>query len=75
MSPLVRETTLYCDQAQPGRRFQYDDLRAVWFPGRETVEFFSADGEFPPHGGHSRQVRLRPRPRLETVGVYLRFGR
>jgi hypothetical protein len=43
---LVRETTLYSDHAQPGRRFQYDDLRAVWFPDREMVEFFSADGEF-----------------------------
>lgn len=42
----LHETLLLCDQVQPGRRFQYDDVRAVWFPDRATVDFFSMDGEF-----------------------------
>jgi len=44
-SPL-RETTILCDRSHAGRRFQCDDVRAVWFSGRDTIEFFSDDGEF-----------------------------
>jgi len=38
--------TILCDQNRSGRRYQCDDVRAVWFSGRDTIEFFSGDGEF-----------------------------
>lgn len=42
----VSETELLRDEDHPGRRFQYDAIRAVWFLDSPVVHFFSQDGQF-----------------------------
>lgn len=41
----LRETALLGDLDLPGRRFQCDQIRAVWFVDSPVINFFSEDGE------------------------------
>jgi hypothetical protein len=37
------ETALVADGHYLGRRFEFDAIRAYWFCGRNTIEFYSQD--------------------------------
>lgn len=42
----LEERLLRRDPTHLGCRFQYDSIRAVWFAGNNSIEFFSQDGQF-----------------------------
>jgi hypothetical protein len=41
---LVSQTSLLRDAEHPGRRFQFDGIRAIWFSDRSEIDFFAEDG-------------------------------
>jgi hypothetical protein len=40
----VKETALLGDRNDPGRRFQFEKIRAIWFADSSAIEFFDDDG-------------------------------
>ncbi len=40
----IKETALLSDRDHPGRRFQFEKIRAIWFADAGAIEFFDDDG-------------------------------
>jgi hypothetical protein len=57
---LVDQFVLQRDQKHFGRRFEFQGIRAVWFPDRAMIDFFDEHGHFLTTAPVPTPAQIRP---------------